>query len=601
MLMARLRKKFIYKLQLYYNIYMPINLGNGLVTGNIVLRTGSGGGGGGGTSVNVPANSILFSSTGTDICGNSGLQYDGNIASSTFLNANYLNGNLAKIGDYYYDSTILLTSLGEDSIIDSSYYKLTLDVVDVSQDYDNIFEPSTYIYVSVFNGLSSYITATNTIFNIGNNGGTIEFMFKFSDTSTVASIFTLGESGDNQHVIGLQANYDSTGNYLPGGLSLVSVTSGWTVNPIWDTSGIDTSKWYYFSLSISNNTSYKVYFGEGYPNNIANEQIILTPTLESYTNPEIDIGASLTAGNYFNGRIANFRMSTIQRYITSNIPIPPTFFPIYNTGLDTRGARFNMQKTGDSELGLFIGADDTGVSDIIIGCKSLTFNTGSSSGNNVIIGNSNIKNITTSAINRNIIIGYNNSSTTINYLNNIYGTNNTLGNYFNCTIIGNSTTVTGSNQNQIGDSGTTTYTYGAVQNRSDLRDKTDIVDIPIGINFIDKLKPKFYRWNYREDYIQRDLSGNIIYDQSGNPISDVIDGSKKRARYHSGLIAQDVKETMDELSIDFGLYQDHLVNGGQDVKTLGYAELIPILIKAVQELSAKNIELENRIKILEHN
>ena len=64
---------------------MPINLGNGLVTGNIVLRTGNSGGGGGGASVNVPANSILFSSTGTDICGNIDLQYDGDVASSTFL------------------------------------------------------------------------------------------------------------------------------------------------------------------------------------------------------------------------------------------------------------------------------------------------------------------------------------------------------------------------------------------------------------------------------------------------------------------------------------------------------------------------------------
>jgi hypothetical protein len=61
---------------------------------------------------------------------------------------------------------------------------------------------------------------------------------------------------------------------------------------------------------------------------------------------------------------------------------------------------------------------------------------------------------------------------------------------------------------------------------------------------------------------------------------------------HAGLIAQDVKESMDDLSVDFGLYQDHLVNGGKDVKSLGYAELIPVLIKAIQELSSRLDALE---------
>ena len=52
------------------------------------------------------------------------------------------------------------------------------------------------------------------------------------------------------------------------------------------------------------------------------------------------------------------------------------------------------------------------------------------------------------------------------------------------TRLGNSTSVSGNDQNQIGGSGTTTYTYGVVQDRSDIRDKADITDIPIGVNFI---------------------------------------------------------------------------------------------------------------------
>ena len=35
--------------------------------------------------------------------------------------------------------------------------------------------------------------------------------------------------------------------------------------------------------------------------------------------------------------------------------------------------------------------------------------------------------------------------------------------------------------------------------------------------------------------------------------------------------------------VDFGGFQDHSVNGGEDVLSLGYDELIAPLIKAVQE------------------
>jgi hypothetical protein len=284
-------------------------------------------------------------------------------------------------------------------------------------------------------------------------------------------------------------------------------------------------------------------------------------------------------------------MTSVQRYTETKIPMPTTYFPAYNTRVSTGGSTFII-KPRAGELSFFIGPSDTGSSDISIGLGTLSFSSGTSEGNNIIIGNTNLQNITSTNINRNTIIGYNNTSTGLRSLNNIFGSQNTLGTYINSSIFGNSTSVTGSNQNQIGGSITTTYTYGTVQNRSDVRDKIDIEDIPIGVNFINKLKPKFYRWNYREDYIQRDLSGNeIILKQ---------DGTKKGKRFHAGLIAQDVKESMDELSIDFGVYQDHLVNGGKDVKTLGYGELIPVLIKAVQELSAKNTELENRIKILEN-
>ena len=65
------------------------------------------------------------------------------------------------------------------------------------------------------------------------------------------------------------------------------------------------------------------------------------------------------------------------------------------------------------------------------------------------------------------------------------------------------------------------------------------------------------------------------------------DGTHKRNRYHQGLIAQEVKQTMDAMGVDFGGYQDHTIKGGDAVLTIGYEELIAPLIKAIQELKAE--------------
>ena len=152
--------------------------------------------------------------------------------------------------------------------------------------------------------------------------------------------------------------------------------------------------------------------------------------------------------------------------------------------------------------------------------------------------------------------------------------------------IGYNSRVSGDDQIQLGQTGSTTYVYGTVQTRSDIRDKTEIRDTLLGLEFINSLRPVDYKWNYRDDYLVEDDDGNLVRLEN--------DGSKTRVRYHHGLIAQEVKEVMDGLGIDFGGYQDHTVKGGCDVLTLGYEELISPLIKAVQELSARVKALESK-------
>ncbi len=147
--------------------------------------------------------------------------------------------------------------------------------------------------------------------------------------------------------------------------------------------------------------------------------------------------------------------------------------------------------------------------------------------------------------------------------------------YSNVTGVGANADVTGSNQVQLGDSATTTYAYGAVQNRSDIRDKTDINPSTLGLAFINALVPVDYRYDYREDYRAE-----------GARLGDVVrDGSFARKRRHHGFVAQHVKRATDELGVSFGGFQDHAMGGGDDVMSLGYTEFIAPMVRAIQDLS----------------
>ena len=150
----------------------------------------------------------------------------------------------------------------------------------------------------------------------------------------------------------------------------------------------------------------------------------------------------------------------------------------------------------------------------------------------------------------------------------------------NTTCIGANTDCTGANQVQIGSSTTTVYVYGTVQNRSDARDKADITyDTDLGLDFIKKLKPAQWRWDLRENYRK------TTYTEDGEIVVyfEPKDGSKKRKRLHNGFIAQDLQDIILQTGIDFAGFQDHNIDNGNDVLSVGYDEFIAPIVKAIQE------------------
>jgi len=282
----------------------------------------------------------------------------------------------------------------------------------------------------------------------------------------------------------------------------------------------------------------------------------------------------------------------------------------------------------------------TGASNTAVGVSALNANT---TGNqNTAFGVNALKNNTTG--NFNTAIGM---STLISNATGIYNTavgisalyNNTTANnntaigreslnantvFENVTGLGYNAAVTASNQVQLGNASTTTYAYGAVQNRSDIRDKADVRDTTLGLEFVNALRPVDFKWDIREDYrpeapesvakpaelkedasdedkakYAEELAAYNAYKVEINKWLEAVklanithDGSKKRNRFHHGLIAQEVKAVLDAKGIDFGGFQDHSVKGGDDVLSIGYEELIAPMLKAIQELSAKVAELE---------
>jgi hypothetical protein len=179
------------------------------------------------------------------------------------------------------------------------------------------------------------------------------------------------------------------------------------------------------------------------------------------------------------------------------------------------------------------------LNNVLIGTRSgCVLSTGS---NNTFVGTQDTSCANTTTGSNNVLLGYNARTAAA-------GTNNsvTFGNASITVLRAAVTTIT---------------------SLSDARDKTDIVDLPLGLEFINDLRPVKFTWQQREPNL-------------------VKDGTSE-----AGFLAQEVQDvqTLHDAEEYLGLIYDE----NPEKLELSPGKLIPVLVKAIQELTARVKSLES--------
>ena len=122
---------------------------------------------------------------------------------------------------------------------------------------------------------------------------------------------------------------------------------------------------------------------------------------------------------------------------------------------------------------------------------------------------------------------------------------------------------------------------------SDQRDKTDFTALDLGMNFVKALKPYTFKWDKRSKYIDKS-------DPSVDLNKVTTDGTHKEDQLDVGFKAQDVVALEEASNYKISDKTNLTVNLSSDGKqyAMRYEKLVPILVKAIQELEARVATLE---------
>jgi len=252
----------------------------------------------------------------------------------------------------------------------------------------------------------------------------------------------------------------------------------------------------------------------------------------------------------------------------------PTGASNYNVAMGAEALRASGTKSNNVGIGYKAGtALATGEGNTFVGYQAgLTANpSGGSTGQNTCIGNTSGGAITTGIYNTFLgsLSGNGGGGTSAKVTTGNFNTMLGYGAKGNSSAIANATSLgyqaqsTGSNQVTLGDSsiGTLRCQATSITSVSDERDKTEIEDLGYGLAFIDALQPRQFVWDNRAEI---DGDGNEYF-------------SANKGKKDFGFVAQEVKELdNDTLRLVYDEDPNRL--------ELSYGKLVPILVKAIQEL-----------------
>ena len=142
------------------------------------------------------------------------------------------------------------------------------------------------------------------------------------------------------------------------------------------------------------------------------------------------------------------------------------------------------------------------------------------------------------------------------------------------------------------------YTNSLIQS-SDRRLKRNIEDSDLGLTFINSLRPVKYQRYYTPNSRVLDNEGKPTINEDG---SQVVDESLNYTgeRYHYGLIAQEVKESLDIVGVGDS-FSGWVLDNPEDTdsyQSLGYDKFISPIIKSVQELYNMVESLQQEVNTL---
>jgi len=452
---------------------------------------------------------------------------------------------------------------------------------------------NSYLTLTQSNGLLSLsknlnlLNTTSSSLGIITKGGN-RFIHNFAPAGVPGNNTFIGMNSGNLSMSGTGSF--SSYNTALGGNSLQSLTTGYTNTAL----GFQTL--FYNTTGYSNSAvggSALYYNTSGYSNTAMGTSSLGLNT-SGHDNTAVGLSSLYgnTTGNY------NTAAGTASLFSNS------TGFA--NTAMGYLSLYQNTTGANNTTIGYqSLYSNTTGLNNIALGNQSLYSNT--TGGSNAALGGVSLLSNTTGSNNTAVgilalysnTVGNGNTAVGFRAGVDVTGSYNTFIGYntqpppvvgsqimtgSNNAVIGSDaapSSLTVSNEITLGNSSVTSLRcrVGSITSLSDARDKKNIQDLSLGIDFVMKLKPRLFYWDKREWY------------HGSNP-----DGSKMEKTPTAGFIAQEFDDAQTKENVE---WLNLVMKNNPEKLEATPGNLLPVMVKALQDLKTENNELKNKLETFE--